>query len=324
MVTSAVIAFWVALLGIVIALGAGAASSSIGQGLAAADGIESSSRQLLARSPVFRTFIIGMAFIESGAILSVIVAAMVLMSLRGATISLLEGIVYLGATAGIGISAMIVGIGSGYLIRSAMRAIARQPLEGNRIFSVMLLSQALLETPVILSFVLSVITFTQATSVTDLSGAFQLFFACLIMAFGSIGGVTGQAKFASAVCEALGKNIQGIGFVLPFTFITQALIETSIILNLVLSIFFIMAIKASLPIMIAIGIGCLSAMTFGGIGAGVGSSIVASSAVGGMARGGETAAVLFRNAFLSQMFVDTALIYSFIISFIIVRDYFLL
>jgi len=174
---------------------------------------------------------------------------------------------------------------------------------------------------VILSFVLSIITLSQAGSVVELSDAIRLLFSCLIMSLGSIGGIIGQASFASSVCDALGRNIEGIAHILPFTFITQAMIETSIVFSLVLAILFLLVVKASTYIMIALGVSVLAAIMFGGIGAGVGSSLVASAAVRGMARGGETASILFRNAFLSQMFVDTALIYSLLISFLILRDY---
>ena len=68
-----------------------------------------------------------------------------------------SAIIAIGAGLCMGFAAMGVAFGQGYLARSAMEGIARQPEASGKIQGSMIIAMAIMETALVLSFVISII-----------------------------------------------------------------------------------------------------------------------------------------------------------------------
>ena len=68
-----------------------------------------------------------------------------------------SAIIAIGAGLCMGFAAMGVAFGQGYLARGAMEGIARQPEASGKIQGSMIIAMAIMETALVLSFVISII-----------------------------------------------------------------------------------------------------------------------------------------------------------------------
>lgn len=294
---------------------------AIGQGMAGGAAAQALSRQMLGRESIGRSLLLGLVFIESGGILA-FVMGIVFWMLAGATTPLPVGLAAFAPCFGIGITAGVVGIASGSVVQNAVASIIRQPFHAKNISFLMLMTQVLLEAPVIFSLLMCFFIQSKLSPLMTMSEAIQYAIAGVIIAVGSCGPAIGQAFFAGSACRVLGRNGDLAPAILSFSFMTQALIETPVVFSLVLGVMVLFQSCAALsPVLVtAVGGGILFSFGFGALGAAIGSGMVGARALSAVAENPTQQAVIFRTAILCQAIIDTALIYTMIISFTLINQ----
>jgi F-type H+-transporting ATPase subunit c len=292
-----------------------ASFGAIGQGLGAFKALASIPRQSMGRDQVFRAMIIGLAFIESGVILALVLT---LMLLFGTNITITWGIAYaeLGIALMIGVAATAICIASSYAVQSSVVSISRQPIFAQKIITLMLVTQSMMEAPVVFSFVIGLIIKNQLVAGLDLFTGIKYFAASICLTLGSIGPSIGQGIFANSSCSAIGLNRSAYNKLLPFSIINGAVIQTPLIFSLLMSILIIFyKISEIHPLssvisfcVIAFAIGC------GSFGTSFAAGFVGSKSVKQIALNVENYSILFRSNILAQAFIESSVIYALIIS----------
>ena len=110
----------------VVSVGLSSIGGSIGQGCAVSSVLQSMNRQSLGVDQMFKSMVIGLALIETGSILALVLSLLLLFSNHG-EITLNISIAHLGIAISIGVAASAVGFASSYAVRGASESIARQP-----------------------------------------------------------------------------------------------------------------------------------------------------------------------------------------------------
>lgn len=309
--------------GIALCITLGAGGVALGQGYAGGVAAEGDARQTAAQGPVRQGLLIGCAFLESGCVFSLIVSLVYLFS-GSASLAPLSAMVY-GVTAlSMGLVAGVVGAASGTVVAAALRSMARQPREAGRIFSLMMVAQMLLEAPMVFMFIIAFLVKGWAGGELTALHAAQLMGGSLIFAVGCVGPALGQARFCRSVCEAAGLNIDMFARIFSFSFIVQAMIETPIIFALLVSLMLMLSTPLATTPIIEFGSLCFGVMCgvgFGSAGAAIGSGRAAARAVICMAERAEQASAVARLAIFCQAIIDTAVIYSLIISVLLIKQY---
>lgn len=306
--------------GIALCIVFGAGGGSIGQGFAGGVAALETARQRAAQSPVMQSYLLGCAFIESGCVFSLIVSLVYLFGRdsEAASVAIVLGV----AALSMGIVAGVVGMASGRIVAASISSMARQPYESSRLLSLMMVAQILLEAPMIFMFIIAFLVRNWAVPDMTMLKAVQLLGGASIFAAGTIGPVIGQSRFCAAVCQAVGLNMSIYSRIFSFSFIVQAMIETPVIFALLVSLM-VMLLQplpsATLPEVVALWLGVMGAIGFGSAGAAIGSGRAAGRAALCMARDAEQAASVARLAIFCQAIIDTAVIYSLIISVLIIK-----
>jgi F-type H+-transporting ATPase subunit c len=293
--------------------------TALGESIAGEGTIHALNRQELGRTQAFRALIIGLALVESGGILSLVIALMLLFA-RTHDISWSIACGELGIGIALGFSALSVGIASGYAVKSAITAIMRQPFFAQKIVTFMLITQSMIEAPVIFSFIVGLIIKGSFTADMPLPHGIKLCVAGILIGLGSIGPSIGQAFFCNVSCYAIGMNRKAYKNLFAFSLLNQALIETPVIFSLLLSILIIFkpGMIETASIEIASYIGAALAMGLASLGVGISTGYVASRSCYQMAHSPGDYSLLFRSSLLAQVFIESCAIYALIIGLVLV------
>jgi F-type H+-transporting ATPase subunit c len=308
---------YIAIIGAVVlsALGGG-----IGQGIAGLGGTSAIIRQKAGQNSIFRAMMLGLALAESGTILSLVVALLMMFSQPAETVT--WGIAYaeLGMGFAIGIASAAMGIASGFAVKAACESVGRQPYISQKIITLMLLVQSIIEAPVIFALLVALLIKTRIYDAMTIYEGIKLAGAGLAMGVGSIGPSIGQAIFVKSACEALGLNKDSYGKVLPFSLMSQAVIETPLIFSLIIS-----ALLIYKPVTqeLAVTTACVSlaiafVVGFGTGGAAVSSGYTASKSVKYVALDVTKYGLFLRTTLLGQAIIESSAIYSLIVGLILI------
>lgn len=304
--------------GIALAVSLSAFGVALGQGLAGGSADEAMSRQALAHSPVKKGLLLGLIFIESGGIFALVTAIMFFMQgTDGITMPMARAT--FAACVCVGIAASVVGYALGRVSQQGYGAIARQPLLSAKVTQLMIMTQILLEATSIFAFIMAILTRARLSpSLTDMEG-WQLFFGALMVGLGAIGPALGQALFSSAACRAVGLNMGMYGRIFSYALITQVIVETPIVFSVIMGILMSMKHIGTTPLFEACAAMCGAVIAFsvGSIGASRGCGNVGANAVLAMARRPMEHSSVFRTALLSKTIIETSVVYSLIISFLL-------
>jgi F0F1-type ATP synthase membrane subunit c/vacuolar-type H+-ATPase subunit K len=289
----------------------------IGEGIACQAAIEAINIQPGSKNDISRISIIGMALIETAAIMGMTMAAILLLD-TNSPITQFSGIAELGIAFAICISGLVLGLVSALPAQQAVLAIARQPFFSQQIFRFMIITQSIIQTPIIFGFIIAILIKSQTSAVTSLADSLRLLASGLAIGLGSVGPAIGLAQFASTACRGIGINPQAYTKLFSFTFISQAIIETPVIFSLIISILLIMS-----PIKdgnLLHGLAMLSAalcIGLGTIGAGIASGNTAAAACHQIALNPEKYAPLSRISLFAQGLIDTNAIYALLIALLL-------
>jgi len=262
-----------------------------------------------------RMLMISFAIVETGGILSLVIWA------TAQTSTLESGYhawSYIGAILAMAIPGCIASFGSTYPIEEALRATARQPHMAQAFMRFLLLVLSFIQTPLIFSTIISWFIIGQEAP-EHVADVLRLIAAGGTLAFATIGPLIGLSRFTSATCTMLGKHRKAYNNLISFTFISQAILETPILLALVISLFLLFftpqALVTSYGITYLLAMVCIAGTT---CGPGLSSSQTAIATCKSIPHYPDAYRGLVRTSVLAQTLIDTTVIYGLIISFFLI------
>jgi F0F1-type ATP synthase, subunit c/Archaeal/vacuolar-type H+-ATPase, subunit K len=289
----------------------------IGQGISSSAALEAINRQPTARNDITKTVILGMALIETAAVMGMFISVL-LWSNSNHTANVYASLSELGIAFAICISGFTLGIVSSLPVKAACFAVARQPFFSSEITRFMMISLSLLQTPVIFGLVIALFIHNQAPEIETLRDSMRLIGSGLCIGLGSVGPAIGLAYFAQSAVQGLGVNRQAYPKLFSFMLISQAIIETPIIFSLIISVTLLFVIPSLKQENIVDGITLLAAALctgLGTIGPGISSGATAMTAAKHIAQNPEMHGPLSRVSMFAQGLIETSAIYAVLISF---------
>lgn len=305
------------LLSIALVVGCTSIGVGIGGGLTGRAVIRSLYRQPGASSELLKASFISLALVETAGIFSIIMGLILLLSFKE-TPSLYGSIGTLGVAFALGISGFVTGICSALPAQASFHSIARQPFFASRIINLMLITQSLIQTPVIFGLLISLLITASIGSVTTATEGLQLLAAGLCLGLGSIGPTLGLGRFTSKACTAPGLNRFAYGKIVPFTLISGAIIETPLIFALIIALLITQTtfpttfVGSIAPFTAAITIG------LGALGSGLASSRTASEACVVIGKEPEHTSLISKASLVAQALIDAIAIYALLIALLMI------
>lgn len=293
-------------------LGAG-----IGEGLVGVATLKALDRQPHAYNDILRLSLITTALIETTAVLGLFAGMMLLLGCSTAMPCAQYTFV---AEVGIGfalcIAGLTIGIASGFPAQEAVLAVARQPLIAQKIFNFTVITQALVQTPVIAGFVVALMIKNFSNAAATFPEALRLIAAGVCIGLGSIGPSLGLTWFTRKASHAVGLSKDAYERLLPFSLISQTLIETPLIFAffITLLLFFVIPPLGEDDLLIAISaLAAALATGLGTIGVGISSGVVAGAICERLALD-PAATPLSRMSMFAQALIETSAIYAILVS----------
>jgi len=306
-------------LSVTLTVGLTSLGVGIGGGQASSAAIEAINTQPKATNEISRISLLGMALIETSGVLGVVISIMLFFQAQPQTLkNIYFGIAELGILFSIGLTGCVVGLVSSYPIQQACYANARQPFFTPRIINVMLLTLSLIQTPLIFAFLVALLIITRIDETITLTTSFSYLAAGLAVGLGSIGPTIGLATFASQVCKGLGINRNAYAKLLPFTFISMAIIETPMVFSLVIALLLLQQLISASPLGIIAALSAALCVGIGTFGPGISSSITAVAAAKQISYNPEHAGVLSKTSMVAQALIDAAAIYALLVAMLII------
>jgi F-type H+-transporting ATPase subunit c len=290
----------------------------IGEGIVTIGAIDALNIQPSAKNEITKTAVLGMALVETAAIMGVTIAIIVLMGSPVPT--LYSGIAELGIVLAICLPGFIIGLVSALPAYQACLSVARQPFFSQKILRFMLITQSLIQTPIIFGFIIALFIKNNVSVITTLPQALQYIAGGLCIGLGSIGPAWGMAHFGAVACKAIGTNRNAYNKLLSFTFVSEAIIETPVIFALVISLLIIFSQPCPETALLA-SLAMLSAAVCTGIGTvgpGISSGKTAAAACQQIARDPNNYSLLSRASMFGQGLIDTCAIYALLVSIMLI------
>ncbi len=307
---------------VVFAIVLGSIGGGIAQGIAGFASINSLMRQQLGGEEAWKAMIVGLALIESGVIIALVTTLSTLFVRNREALTLEMGFVEVGISLAVGVAALMVCSASSVVVKACTNSISRQPFFASKIFAFMLLTQSIIEAPVIFAFILGIVIKTNSSDLVSVVQGLKFLVAGSLFALGCIGPSIGQAVFANAACSSIGINKHAYGKIFPFALICEAVIETPIIFCLLLSLIMVYTniprafIDSYVPfIMFLAATFCLSVGSFG---AAVSMSNISAKGCMQIISNERSYGTVIRTSLLAIAFIESTLIYALIISLLLV------
>ena len=198
-------------------------------------------------------------------------------------------------------------------------AIARQPFFSAKISRFMLICQSVIQTPIIFGFIIALLIKTSSTACTNAMDSLRFVATGAAVGLSSLGPIIGMATFAKTACHGLGINRECYTPLLTLTFISNAIIETPIILSLVVALVILAETVDPNNILDGIRVAssalCIGIGTFGpGISSGRSSAVACRE----ITKNPTIYGTLSKVSLFAQGLIDTCAIYAFLISLMIV------
>lgn len=302
-----------------ISVMATAISVGISQGKTNQSAFRAIDLQPTAKDAIAKLALLSSALIETAAILGVFIAVLLLLENNEPHNLLYSEIAKIGIGFAIIATGFVIGLVSSWPASQACFATARQPFIAPWIFNFTLIVLSIIQTPLILAFIVALFIKAQAATVTTLADSFRLIGAGISIGIGSIGPAIGLALFSYTACKGLGINRNAAGKLLTFTLVSQAIIESPIIFAMVISL--VLLFTTITTPTLATGIAMLSAgiaMGLGTLGPGLSSGRTAATACQYITRTPNLYTQLARTSIFAQGIIDTAAIYVLLVSFLMI------
>lgn len=300
-----------------------AIGSGIGGGLISNAALTALNQQPNAHESIGQASFLGIALIETASIISLTMAFLLLSRQTILENSYYAHLSEIGILCALGITGLVTGIASSIPARAACYSSARQPFSSQKIRVLMLLTQSLMQTPVILGFIIALLINYQIPYATTLAEALRLIASGLCIGIASIGPSYGLALFSGQVCTGIGINRNAYSSLLSSTPINAAIIESPLIFSLLVS-FLILRTSTKTADPLLIGLTCLAAalcMGFSTIGTGISSGKIAASSSKQIALTPHHASLLSKTGLFAQALIETSAIYGLVIAIFLITTH---
>ena len=226
-----------ALFGAGLSMGFGAIGSGVGSGYPAGAACFGISRQPAVSSQLTTNMLIGSAVCQTPAIFSMVVALMLIFIDFGSAPAHPTWAAMLGAGVSMGLAAIGSGYGGGLAAGASCEGIARQPQTVANVTTIMLVGQAVAQTPSIFGLLISfILMFKSFPESTALSAAMALLGAGLCMGFGGIGPGIGNGMAAEGAVRWVARNREHSGDLMRMMLVGQAVSQSTAIYAMVVSL----------------------------------------------------------------------------------------
>ena len=232
-----------ALLGAGLSMGFGAIGSGVGSGFPGGQACLGISRQPAVTSRLTTNMLIGSAVCQTPAIFSMVVALMLLfMDFSQAPLHPTWAAL-VGAGLSTGLAAIGSGYGGGMAAGTSCEGVARQPETVGNVTTIMLVGQAVAQTPsifgLLVSFILMFKTFPESH---QLHAAMALLGAGLCTGFGGIGPGVGNGMAAESAVRWVARNVQNAADLMRTMLVGQAVSQSTAIYAMVVSLVLIFVV----------------------------------------------------------------------------------
>lgn len=314
-----------------LAVGLGGIGSGFGIGAAGVGATVAMAVQPHQKSALFRGMLISQAVASNPSIFALVIA-FILYSIGGDDKHIMPDSVvmagaYLGAGLSVGLGAIGSGIGNGLTGSEAMEAIGRTPKHSSKITIMMLVGQAMGQTPVLFCLVISLIlcfVHPHANLQGNIALAAAYLAAGLCVGLGAIGSGWGNGESAGGAMTAMARNPEQAPKLSIMMIVGQAMGQTPVLFSLVVS-FMLLYSSAEFGRFdlddqihnacrfLGAGIG----MGLAAIGPGIGSGYTGAALCTGMAERPELSAKLNNMYFVGTGVAQSTAIYGFVVSLIL-------
>jgi len=220
-----------------LCMGFGAIGAGIGSGLPAGECCMGISRQPAVSNKLLTNMLIGSAVCQTPAIFAMVVGLiLIFMDFSNAPLYPTWAAL-LGAGLSMGLSSIGSGYGGGIVAKASSEGIARQPGTVGPVTNIMLLGQAIAQTPAILGLLVAfILIFKGFTESQQLAQAMALLGSGLCMGLGGIGPGIGEGVVASGAVTWIARNEKSIGVLTRTMLVGMAVTESTAIYSLVISL----------------------------------------------------------------------------------------
>jgi ATP synthase F0 subunit c len=232
-----------ALFGAGISMGFGAIGSGIGSGYPGGKACAGIARQPAIASQLTTNMLIGSAVCQTPAIFSMVVALMLMFINFGNAPLSPTWAAYLGAGISMGLAAIGSGYGGGLAAGASCEGIARQPKTAANVTTIMLVGQAVSQTPSIFGLLVSfILMFKSFPESTALSASMALLGAGICTGFGGIGPGLGNGMTAEGAVKWVARNVEHAGDLMRIMLVGQAVSQSTAIYAMVVSLVLIFVV----------------------------------------------------------------------------------
>ena len=232
-----------ALFGAGISMGFGAIGSGVGSGYPGGKACEGIARQPAVASQLTTNMLIGSAVCQTPAIFSMVVALMLMFINFGNAPLFPTWAAYLGAGISMGLAAIGSGYGGGLAAGASCEGIARQPKTAANVTTIMLVGQAVSQTPAIFGLLVSfILMFKSFPESTALSASMALLGAGICTGFGGIGPGLGNGMTAEGAVRWVARNVEHAGDLMRIMLVGQAVSQSTAIYAMVVSLVLIFVV----------------------------------------------------------------------------------
>ena len=287
--------------------------AGIGQGLTGRTAMQAMDIQPQARIDIGRTAIMGMALIDTASILCLTVAFMMVFGARTGGQALYTNIADLGILLALSLPGFVIGIVSSLPARESCMAIARQPFFSAKISRFMLICQSVIQTPIIFGFIIALLI--KSSSCVSIIDSLRLVATGAAVGLSSLGPIIGMGAFAKTASHGLGINRQAYPSLLTLTFVSNAIIETPIVLSLVVALALYGEDIDPNSVLDGIRVVCAAlCIGIGTFGPGISSGRASAVACREIAKNPASYSTLSKVSLFAQGLIDTCAIYAFLIA----------
>jgi ATP synthase F0 subunit c len=232
-----------AFLGAGLSMGFGAIGSGIGSGYPGGEACFGISVQPASGSQLTTNMLIGSAVCQTPAIFSMVVALMLIFIDFGNAPLSPTWAAFVGAGLSMGLAAIGSGYGGGLAAGASCEGIARTPQTTASVTTIMLVGQAVAQTPAIfgllVSFILMFKTFPESSA---LATPMALLSAGLCTGFGGIGPGIGNGMAAEGAVRWVARNVEHANDLMRIMLVGQAVSQSTAIYAMVISLVLIFVV----------------------------------------------------------------------------------
>jgi len=302
-----------------LAMGLGAFGSGIGAGYSSLEAIWGTSRQPLVGGQMTTTMLVGQAVCQTPAIFALVIAFLLVFKDYSGISAWPYSAALLGAGIAMGFGAIGSGWGGGQAGGAACEGFARQPRLKGSLTTLMLVGQAVAQTPAIFALLIALMLIAMGPKDGNLLVSCAMLGAGISIGLGATGSGMGNGITSESACRAISRTSSVTRPMMTFMLVGQAVGQTPVIFSLMISLMLIFGNYAG-PVTLPGAMALLAAgisMGFGAIGPGYGNGLTAAKACEALGMQPDKTGLIMRTMLIAQAVAQSTAIYALVIAFVL-------